>query len=133
MYAIVVGLTVAVHLAFIAFVVVGGFVALCWPRAMWLHVPAVAWGIAIATNRVDCPLTWVERWARRHAGMAPLPPDGFIAHYLTGTVYPVGWLVGVQLVSFALVAVSWAVYFRRPIARRRHDRATTRGACDDES
>jgi hypothetical protein len=65
--------------------------------------------------------------------MAPLPPDGFIAQYLTGTVYPVGWLVGVQLASFALVAVSWAVYFRRDIGRRHHDRATTRDACDDQS
>lgn len=133
MYAIVVGLTVALHLAFIAYVVFGGFVALRWRRTMWLHAPSVIWGIAIATNQVDCPLTWVERWARRHAGMAPLPPDGFIAHYLTGTVYPVGWLVGVQLASFALVAASWAVYLRRDIGRRRHVRATTRGACDDRS
>jgi hypothetical protein len=133
MYAIVVGFMVALHLAFIAYVVFGGFVALRWRRTMWLHVPAVMWGIAIATKQVDCPLTWVERWARRNAGMAPLPPDGFIAHYLTGTIYPVGWLIGVQLVSFALVAVSWTVYVRRDIGRRRHDRATTRGACDDQS
>jgi hypothetical protein len=133
MYAIVVGLIVALHLAFIAYAVFGGFVALRWRRAMWLHVPAAMWGIAIATRQVDCPLTWVERWARRHAEMAPLPPDGFIAHYLTGTVYPVGWLVGVQLASFALVAVSWAVYFRRLIGRRHHDRATTGRASDDQS
>jgi Protein of Unknown function (DUF2784) len=133
MYATVVGLIVALHLAFIAYVVFGGFVALRWRRTMWLHVPAVIWGIAIATRQVDCPLTWVERWARRHAGMAPLPPNGFIAHYLTGTVYPVGWLVGVQFASFALVAVSWAVYFRRDIGRRHHDRATTRGGDGDRS
>jgi hypothetical protein len=133
MYVIVVGLTVALHLAFIAYVVFGGFIALRWRRTMWLHAPAVIWGIAIATKQVDCPLTWVERLARRHAGMAALPPDGFIAHYLTGTIYPVGWLVGVQLASFALVAVSWAVYFHRDIGRRRRDRAITRGACDDQS
>jgi hypothetical protein len=82
---------------------------------------------------VDCPLTWVERWARRRAGLASLPPEGFIAHYFTGTFYPAGWLIGVQLVSFALVAVSWTVYIRRDIGRRRHHRATTRGACDDQS
>jgi hypothetical protein len=40
MYAIVVGLTVALHLGLIAFVVFGGFVALRWRRTMWLHVPA---------------------------------------------------------------------------------------------
>ena len=64
--------------------------------------------------------------------MAPLPPDGFIAHYITGVIYPVGWMVGVQLVSFAVVALSWALYFRREM-RRRQNRAITSGACDDES
>ena len=115
MYATVVGLIVALHLAFIAYVVFGGFVALRWRRTMWLHVPAVIWGVGIATNRLDCPFTWAERWARRKAGMAPLPPDGFIAHYVTGVVYPVGWVVGVQLVSFAVVALSWVLYLRRGV------------------
>jgi hypothetical protein len=52
--------------------------------------------------------------------MAPLPPDGFIAHYITGVFHPVGWVVGVQLVWFAVIAVSWALYFRRNIRWRRH-------------
>lgn len=113
MYAIAVGLIVALHFAFIGYVVAGGFLALRWPRTIWLHVAAVIWGVAIATNRVDCPLTWAERWARRKAGLARLPPEGFIAHYVSGTFYPVGWLMGVQLIALALVAVSWLLYFRR--------------------
>jgi Protein of Unknown function (DUF2784) len=136
MYAIAVGFIVALHFAFIGFVVVGGFLALRWRRTMWLHVPAVIWGVGIATNRLDCPFTWAERWARRKAGMAPLPPDGFIAHYVTGTLYPAGWLTGVQPTAFALVAVSWALYlghFRLHTGRRRHDRAITRDAGDDGS
>jgi hypothetical protein len=133
MYQTVVALVVVLHFAFIGYVVIGGFLALRWRRTIWLHIPAVIWGIAIATERVDCPLTWLERWARARAGMPPLPPDGFIAHYVTGVIYPVGWVVGVQLVSFAVVALSWALYFWRDISGRRHDRAITRGACDDES
>jgi len=136
MYAITVGLIVALHFAFIGYVVTGGFLALRWRRTMWLHVPAVIWGVAIAMRRVDCPLTWVERWARHNAGMAPLPPDGFIAHYVAGTICPTGWLMGVQLTAFALVAVSWALYFghfRRRTRRRRHDRPITRGAGDGGS
>jgi hypothetical protein len=130
-YATVVGLVVALHVAFIGYVLVGGFLALRWRRTIWLHVPAVIWGIAIAAELVDCPLTRVERWARARAGMAPLPPDGFIAHYLTGVIYPAGWLTGVQLTSFAVVAVSWALYVRGQIRRRRGDtRAITSGACD---
>ena len=135
MYAIVVALVVALHLAFIAYIVFGGFLALRWRRTVWLHVPAVIWGIAIATKRVDCPLTWVERWARRNAGMAPLPPEGFIAHYLTGTIYPVGWMVGVQVTSFGVVALSWAPYLRRRrhTGWRRDDLAITGYASDDEA
>ena len=132
MYQSVVGLVVVVHFAFIGYVVMGGFLALRLRRTIWLHIAAVIWGIAIAAKRVDCPLTWLERWARARAGMAPLPPDGFIAHYLTGVIYPVGWVVGVQLVSFAVVALSWALYFRCHVNRRRHDRAITRDACDGE-
>lgn len=118
MYQSVVGFVVVVHLAFIGYVVIGGFLALRWRRTIWLHIAAVIWGAAIAAKRADCPLTGLERWARARAGMAPLPPDGFIAHYLTGVIYPVGWVVGVQLVSFAVVALSWALYFRRRRSRR---------------
>lgn len=132
MYQSVVGFVVVVHCAFIGYVVMGGFLALRLRRTIWLHIAAVIWGIAIAAKRVDCPLTWLERWARARAGMAPLPPDGFIAYYITGVIYPVGWLLGVQLVSFAVVAGSWALYFRRHVNRRRHDRVITRDACDDE-
>ncbi|BBX96725.1 DUF2784 domain-containing protein [Mycobacterium lacus] len=130
MYETAVALTVALHLAFIGYVVVGGFLALRWRRTMWLHVPAAFWGIGIGTRCVDCPLTGVERWARARAGMAPLPPDGFIAHYLTGVIYPVGWARGALLVAFAVVAVSWALYARR--GRRPPGAATTvsGGACD---
>jgi hypothetical protein len=131
MYETVVALVVVLHFAFIGYVIVGGFCALRWRRTIWLHIPAVIWGAGIATKRVDCPLTWMERWARARAGMAPLPPDGFIAHYITGVIYPASWMVGVQLASSAVVAVSWALYILRCFGRHRHRRGTTRGgACD---
>jgi hypothetical protein len=125
MYAILVALVVALHFAFVAYVVIGGFLTLRWPRTMWLHIPAVMWGIAISTKRVDCPLTWLERWARGKAGMAPLPPDGFIAHYISGVIYPASWLGGVELAAFAVVVASWVLYFWR-----RSQRRVTSGACD---
>jgi hypothetical protein len=104
---------VVLHFAFLCYVVVGGFVALWWRRTIWLHVPAVLWGIAITTQHLDCPLTWLERRARVEAGMAPLPPQGFIAHYITGVLYPASWADAVPVVVFALVAASWAVYVWR--------------------
>jgi hypothetical protein len=110
MYEIVVALAVAAHFTFLAYLVVGGFVALRWPRTIWLHVPTVLWGVAITTEHLDCPLTWVENWGRAKAGMPPLPSQGFIAHYITGVLYPAGWLGGVQVAVFAVVVASWALY-----------------------
>lgn len=123
MYETVVVSTVVMHFAFIAYVLAGGFLALRWRRTMWLHVPAVIWGIGIAAKRVDCPLTWVERWARTKAAMTPLSPDGFVAHYITGVIYPAGWVAAAQLVMFAIVAASWAAVERSPQAAAAHDRA----------
>lgn len=113
MYRILVVLTVAAHLAFIGYVATGGFLALRRRRGIWLHVPAVAWGILIVVAHLDCPLTWLESRARARAGMAPLPPDGFVAHYLTGVVYPAGWATAVQLTVLALVVLSWGLYVRQ--------------------
>jgi hypothetical protein len=113
MYQIVVALAVAGHLAFLCYLVVGGFVALRWRRTIWLHVPAALWGIAITTQHLDCPLTWLERWGRAKAGMPPLPPDGFIAHYVAGVLYPASWAGAGPIGVFALVAVSWVLYGRR--------------------
>ena len=112
MYHIVVGLAVVAHVAFLCYLIVGGFLALHWRATIWLHVPAALWGIAITAARLDCPLTALERWGRAKAGMAPLPPDGFIAHYISGVIYPASWAGFAPLVVFALVAVSWVLYVR---------------------
>lgn len=130
MYRTAAALIVALHFAFIGYVVAGGFLALRWRRTILLHVPAVLWGAAIGVQWVDCPLTWAERWARTRAGMAPLAPGGFIAHYISGVLFPAGWLWAVQLAAVAVAAASWALYFRCHRSRRRADRALTGGGRD---
>lgn len=112
MYHIVVAIAIVAHFGFLCYVIVGGFVALRWRRTIWLHVPAVLWGIAITTAGLDCPLTWLERWSRAKAGMAPLPTEGFIAHYITGVLYPTSWAGVLPVVVFALVAAPWVLYVR---------------------
>jgi hypothetical protein len=117
MYQLLVAGAVLVHFAFLCYLLVGGFVALHWRRTIWLHVPAALWGIAITTQHFDCPLTVVERWGRAKAGMAPLPPEGFIARYIDGVLYPASWAGVVPAVVLALVAASWLLYgWRRPIS-----------------
>ena len=83
---IVVAVVAAVQFAFIG-MVIGGFLAVRWPRTSWLHMPAVVWVVGFALN-LRCPLTELERRARDRAGMSPLSPEGFIEHYITGPWYP---------------------------------------------
>jgi|ERR1700682_3789484 hypothetical protein len=64
LYVSVVVLTAAAHFVFIGYIVVGGFLALRWPKTIWLHVPVAIWGIAIEMLDFTCPLTWLERWAQ---------------------------------------------------------------------
>lgn len=125
MYPIVVAATVVAHLTFLAYLVVGGFVALRFRRSIVAHVLTVLWGVAITLWPLDCPLTGLERWARDRGAMAPLPPDGFVAHYLTGVLYPAGWVNAVQIAVFAVVAVSWIAY--AVSGRRRRDSSRGRG------
>ena len=107
---LIVALVVAAHFAFMVYLVIGGFLAVPWPRTFPLHLGAVGWAVGIVTVHWDCPLTGIERWARRHGGMAPLGSKGFIEHYITGVLYPEAWVAAVQVAVFVVVAVSWALF-----------------------
>lgn len=103
-------LVVAAHLAFLIYLPLGGFLALRWRRSIWLHMLAVAWALGSVIAHYGCPLTDVERWARRRAGLEPLGPAGFIDHYVTGVVYPAAGTAIAHAVVFSAVVSSWIVY-----------------------
>lgn len=124
MYEVVVFSAIAAHFAFLVYLAIGGFLALRWRRTIWLHLLVVVWGIVTTTAHLGCPLTWFERWGRARAGMAPLPSEGFIAHYIVGVLYPAAWAGAVQAVVFATVLVSWAWFGWRS---RRADRDALSG------
>jgi membrane associated rhomboid family serine protease len=110
------------HLAFLGFVVLGGYLALWRPWLIVPHVVAAVWGFSTVLFGVDCPLTAVESWARERAGQAQLPETGFIDHYLTGVVYPEEFAGQLQAVAFVLVVASWVLVYRRRSAARAMDR-----------
>jgi len=105
-----------VHFLFIAFVVAGGFVAWRWPRAIWLHLLAAGWGLCIVVFDLNCPLTYVEDWARERAGQSGLA-RGFIDTYLTGVMYPERYLEEVRLLIAVVVAGSHVGLLLRRRAR----------------
>src|SRR2546429_4614692 len=60
---------VLVHAAFVAFVMLGGFLAWRWRAVVWAHVPAAVWGAAIEYAGWACPLTPLENALRARAGL----------------------------------------------------------------
>ncbi|WP_018599537.1 DUF2784 domain-containing protein [Mycobacterium sp. 155] len=123
-YSVLVALTVGVHFGFIAYLVLGGFIACRWPRTIGLHAAAVLWGLGSIVLGLPCPLTDLERWSRAQAELPPLPSQGFIAHYITGVLYPAGWESAVQAAVFVVVLASWALF---AITRHRKSPAGTQG------
>ncbi len=100
---------VVAHLAFIAFVVGGGFVAWRFRKAVLVHLPALAWGIWIEASGWICPLTPLENHLRELAGDAGYR-GGFIEHYILPVVYPPGltrdtqWTLAGVLIALNLLA-----------------------------
>lgn len=112
---------VLVHVAFVGFVILGGFLALRWRRIVWAHIPAVVWGVLVEYAGWICPLTPLENSLRARAGEAAYSGD-FIDHYVLRALYPSGLTPRVQVVlgSFALVVnlVAYALLVRQMRARR---------------
>lgn len=100
------------HLGFILFVVLGGFLVLRRPRLAWLHVPVFLWGAVIEFGGWICPLTPFEQWLREQGGEAAYT-GGFIEHYLTSLIYPEGLTRNIQLlIGAGVLAINAAIYLR---------------------
>jgi hypothetical protein len=98
------------HLLFVIFVVLGGWLVAWRPKLIWAHLPVLAWGIWIEFSGATCPLTPLENSLRLRGGEAGYQ-GGFIEHYLTSFIYPDGLTRGMQLVlGFALIAINLAAY-----------------------
>jgi len=117
-YRILADLVVGVHALFVAFVVVGGLLALRWPWVAVLHLPAAVWGALIEFRGWICPLTPVENSLRAAAGEAGYQ-GGFIEHYLLPVLYPAGLTRNVQLALGSVVIVVNLVVYGFLLARRR--------------
>jgi len=97
---------VVVHLAFIAFVAIGGLLAWRWPKVLWAHVPAVVWAAGLVTIGYSCPLTTLEDDLRARAGER-VHRGGFVAQYLDDVVYPERYKALARLLVALLVIVGW--------------------------
>jgi hypothetical protein len=110
-----------IHLAFIVFVVLGGWLALRWPRLVWCHLPCAVWGALIELVGWVCPLTPLERRLRQAGGEEGFT-GGFIDHYIMPLVYPPGLTRTVQIVLGVTVVTINVIAYVLVIRRRSSSR-----------
>ena len=87
MYEFAANLTLIVHFAFIIFVVFGALLFFVSTKIIYVHVPALIWGIYIELTHSVCPLTYLENWFLQKANLTTYS-EGFIQNYLLPIVYP---------------------------------------------
>jgi len=118
-YRILADALVLLHLAFILFVLFGGFLVL-WRRwVLWFHLAAAAWGAIIEFTGWICPLTPWEQALRIEASQVGYG-GGFIEHYLEALIYPADLTPRIQM-SFGLIVVflNIGIYAYIGLRRRR--------------
>lgn len=122
-YRALADLVVVLHMAFVLFAALGGFLALKWRRATWFHIPAALWAALIEFAGWECPLTPLENWLRRLGGEAGYQTS-FIERYLIPVIYPAQFTRSLHIALGFLVlgvnlAIYWMVWRRRSSASGR--------------
>ena len=103
---------VVLHVGFVVFVMLGGFLVFRWRRLIWLHVPAAIWGAAVELGGWTCPLTPIENYLRQRSGLTAYDGD-FIERYLLPLLYPAHLTRELQAVlGSVVVAVNAFLYWR---------------------
>jgi hypothetical protein len=125
-YRALADLVVLFHLAFVAFVVLGGLLVLRWPKAAWAHIPAAVWGVLIEYTGWICPLTPLENSLRSSGGEAGYS-GGFVEHYVLPTLYPAGLTRGAQIALGSAVLLLNLAAYGAYIAKRNRRRARVEG------
>lgn len=120
LYSLLADAVLLLHFAFILFVVLGGLLLHRFPRMIWAHVPAVAWGVLIEFAGWICPLTPLENHLRRLGGAAGYS-GSFVEHYLLPMIYPdsltreTQWILGLGVVvANAIIYAFWLRAAHRP-------------------
>ena len=103
MYELAADLTLIVHFAFIIFVVFGALLFFVSTKIIYVHVPALIWGIYIELTHSVCPLTYLENWFLQKANLTTYS-EGFIQNYLVSIVYPKNLTDNLQI-YFAIVLI----------------------------
>ena len=117
LYRLAADFVMLVHLLFVLFVVLGGFLSLRWRGLLWFHLPVAAYGAFIELVHFVCPLTPLENWLRRRGGQQGYE-GSFIETYVLHILYPDGLTRRVEIVLgvgvIVINVVAYWLFFRKP-------------------
>jgi ADP-ribose pyrophosphatase YjhB (NUDIX family) len=132
-YAFLADIVLLLHLVFVLFVALGGFLVWRWRALAWLHLPAVFWGVFVELAGAMCPLTPLEVVWRERAGEAGYS-GGFLEHYVTALLYPEGLTRELQIALGTLVlainVAAYSILLRRVRTRSSTSDRRAPGDCD---
>lgn len=118
LYPLLADTVLLLHLAFVLFAMFGGILILRNAKWIWLHLPALLWGVAVQWADLICPLTPLENRLRAMGG-EEVYSGGFIEHYVTKLLYPdaltleLRYVLGVVLIAINVVVYAKVVLHRR--------------------
>ncbi len=103
MYELAADFTLIVHFAFIIFVAFGALLFFFSTKNVYVHVPALIWGIYLELTHSVCPLTYLENWFLQKAYLTTYS-ESFIQRYLAPIIYPKNLTEDLQI-YFAIILV----------------------------
>ena len=110
MYELFANLTLIVHLIFILFVIFGGLFFFVFSKIIYIHFPALLWGVYIELTNSVCPLTYLENWFL-HKGELTTYSNDFINNYLFPIIYPEGLTNEIQIcIAISLIVINILIY-----------------------
>jgi hypothetical protein len=110
-YRFLLELLIAAHFAFIVFIVFGALLVIVRRWMIFLHLPALAYGLLSELLNIKCPLALTESWLRDLSFESGFGV-GFLEPFLIGLIYPPNWnqsfgnLMAVLLLTFNLIVYS---------------------------
>jgi hypothetical protein len=100
------------HALYILWVVFGALLTRSRPILRWLHVASLVWGILTEVLPWPCPLTVLENWLERNAGVEA-DHGGFLLHYLDELVYPDISATALTIAGVLICVLNLAFYGRQ--------------------
>lgn len=123
-YWLTANLILIIHLGFIVYVVIGGFLLTRWKWSILLHLPATVWAALLEFNGWLCPLTPLENYLISR-GQEFGYNGGAVLSFLLSILYPDSLTRQTQILLGLTVVivngVAYTLFFRHLHRRKGHN------------